>query len=269
MKIANLYKSEFSVSYIATMRQRWNRTKEWSCIGSPKQHNLFLYLNGYSAKYKMKNGKVITAHPGDLIFVPEGSEYVAEFDCDEDVDASTVGINFSLYDKHARKVTDEDGICVFHSDQIYPLMLEAERLSATLNRAPMKYNSVIYNIFNVIIDELFNRENGRKSYESIRVGAEYLYKHFYEDISICELAAMCNMSEVYFRRLFKKQMGESPSEYRRHLRLKRASHYLRYSDVPISEIAEHLGFVDSSYFVRLFREEYGVTPLAYRHGKEF
>jgi len=80
---------------------------------------------------------------------------------------------------------------------------------------------------------------------------------------------MCNISSVYFRRLFKEQTGMSPTEYRTHLRLVQGAELLRFGTASVSEISDRLGFVDSAYFAKIFKEKYGVTPLAYRKHSEF
>jgi AraC family transcriptional regulator, transcriptional activator of pobA len=43
-----------------------------------------------------------------------------------------------------------------------------------------------------------------------------------------------------------------------------ARRLLQSSEQPVAEIAWKLGFDDSSYFIRLFRNETGVSPLAFR-----
>ena len=105
--------------------------------------------------------------------------------------------------------------------------------------------------------------------ELIRSGAQYLHKHFAEDVGVEELSAMCNISSVYFRRLFKEQTGMSPTEYRTHLRLVQGAELLRFGTASVSEISDRLGFVDSAYFAKIFKEKYGVTPLAYRKHSKF
>ena len=112
--------------------------------------------------------------------------------------------------------------------------------------------------------ELTDKLTMSEGFKVISAGVNYLREHLDKEIKMSELAAICNISEVYFRRLFKKTMGTSPSRYRMNLRLARAAEYLRYSDISVSEIAELLGFTDTSYFIKIFREKYSLTPLKYR-----
>ena len=48
------------------------------------------------------------------------------------------------------------------------------------------------------------------------------------------------------------------------LRLKQAAAFLKDSDKSIDEIAAAIGYSDRSYFHKLFREHYGMTPVEYR-----
>ena len=61
----------------------------------------------------------------------------------------------------------------------------------------------------------------------------------------------------------------SPTEYRTHLRLMHAAELLRFGTASVSDITERLGFVDSAYFAKKFKERYGVTPLTYRKQCKF
>lgn len=76
--------------------------------------------------------------------------------------------------------------------------------------------------------------------------------------------ALCFISEVYFRRLFKKQFGMTPIEYRNQLRLNRARQHLEYSEISIQEISNILGYATVSHFIKAFKDLFGVSPLSYR-----
>ena len=81
---------------------------------------------------------------------------------------------------------------------------------------------------------------------------------------MADIAQMCNISEVYFRRLFREYSGMSPVKYRNEKRMQRAKNYLLHTTLSIGEIAHRLGFPDDSYFIKSFREKTGVTPSEYR-----
>ena len=99
----------------------------------------------------------------------------------------------------------------------------------------------------------------------IQKGVEYLNSHYTENPSVRELANVCNVSEVYFRKLFKQAFDITPLEYRNRLRLKKAQQYLQFNDVSIREISELLGYATVSHFIKQFKSAFGVSPLQYKN----
>jgi AraC-like DNA-binding protein len=59
-------------------------------------------------------------------------------------------------------------------------------------------------------------------------------------------------------------MGIPPHRYMQEAKLSLARRLLRESDLPITEIADVLGYDDPLYFSRLFRREVGLSPRDYR-----
>jgi AraC-like DNA-binding protein len=71
----------------------------------------------------------------------------------------------------------------------------------------------------------------------------------------------------YLNELVKSETGVSAKQYIINRLITEARRMLQFSETPVAEIAWKLGFEDSSYFVRLFRNEIGVSPLAFRKSK--
>lgn len=97
----------------------------------------------------------------------------------------------------------------------------------------------------------------------IRRALSYVREHFSE-ISGSEAAAACGVSPSYFSRMFKRIMKQSFSDYVNQVRLKEAERLLLLTDDTVTDIAQAAGFSTASYFIRQFREFYGVTPHQYR-----
>jgi len=80
------------------------------------------------------------------------------------------------------------------------------------------------------------------------------------ELSVAALSEEAGVSEVYFRREFKRCAGMPPREYIRHVRLENAKALLATALYSVSETATRCGFDSISYFSAEFRRAYGVTP---------
>lgn len=98
----------------------------------------------------------------------------------------------------------------------------------------------------------------------IRQVKEMVKDHFQRDISLTEAANEVYLSPGYLSILFKKETGMNFSKYLTHFRLRKASHLLLHSNMKINDIAAFVGLDNTSYFCRLFKSNYGVSPLQYR-----
>src|SRR5687768_5541159 len=82
--------------------------------------------------------------------------------------------------------------------------------------------------------------------------------------SVLGLARQLHVSARHLERLFQNELGMSPSDFARKLRLKRAHELLVETAQPISEVALETGFADGSHFSRRFRDTYGKSPSQVR-----
>jgi len=99
----------------------------------------------------------------------------------------------------------------------------------------------------------------------VKAAKEIFDSRFDETIDLQELAGSLYVSPDYFRHLFKKSVGESPLSYLIRRRLECACELLRFTDLPIGELARQVGLGNVYYFSRIFRKHHGVTPSMYRH----
>ena len=92
----------------------------------------------------------------------------------------------------------------------------------------------------------------------------YIEGHYAEPLSISDLASRVFMSSCHLSHLFKASTGYSPKQYLVLHRLAGAKQLLSETDFPIAEVALRSGYTDVNNFIRTFRKETGLTPLAYR-----
>jgi len=72
------------------------------------------------------------------------------------------------------------------------------------------------------------------------------------------------MSKKQFYRKLKTISNMTPTEFIRHVRLQKAAHYLRSTQLTVSEIFYKTGFNNQSYFYREFKKEFQHSPKEYR-----
>ena len=82
-----------------------------------------------------------------------------------------------------------------------------------------------------------------------------------------QMAELCHLSGSYFSKLFLRETGENYTDFVKRQKIIWAKELLRGTGKSVNEISEELGFMDSSYFIRVFKQLEGVTPLAFRQQK--
>ena len=87
---------------------------------------------------------------------------------------------------------------------------------------------------------------------------------FGEDLRLGHAAMACHMSASHFSHIFKKEHGTSFRCYLLRYRLERACEFLAMAEIPVKQAAFAAGFNDCSYFDRVFRRCYGMTPRDYQ-----
>lgn len=97
---------------------------------------------------------------------------------------------------------------------------------------------------------------------------EYIQTNYMHQITIAELANAAGLSDHYLMRYFKANMGITCVEYINEYRLNIATHMLSETDYPVGIIAEKCGVPNVSYFNRIFKKAFNITPKEYRRNKQ-
>ena len=94
---------------------------------------------------------------------------------------------------------------------------------------------------------------------------DYMVAYGARPISLNELARVACLSKFHFLRSFKAFTGLTPARYVNRLRIERAESILRHSpELPLSTVAELVGFSEAAALSRAFHRQSGVRPGNYR-----
>ena len=146
----------------------------------------------------------------------------------------------------ARRVADE----VREPDDVTPfavegLILELLALMARLRNAP-------------------EARAGRQPPRWLAEARDLLHDRYAERLLVTDVADAVGVHPVHLARVFRLHYGTPVGAYLRGLRLTWAAGMLTDSSDGIAQIALQAGFFDQSHFTRVFKRQFGLTPLAYR-----
>lgn len=88
--------------------------------------------------------------------------------------------------------------------------------------------------------------------------------NYQNDFSLDALEAQTHISKYRICREFDTYFGASPIQYLNHRRIDAAKEALLYTDKRINEIGRMIGIENTNHFIRLFKQQTGVTPLVFR-----
>ncbi len=145
-------------------------------------------------------------------------------------------------------------------------ILDENREQETLNREAVGGYMFVLLQELVRLNKRMSEINKKESLhvEKIRPALVYIETHYHEEIKIKTLAEVCNLSEPYFRKLFRNCMKTSPLEYINTVRVQKACDYLQKKDFPVNDLAWQVGYSSVSTFERNFKKIVGQTPKQWR-----
>ncbi|MFH5186742.1 helix-turn-helix domain-containing protein [Paenibacillus sp. TAB 01] len=93
----------------------------------------------------------------------------------------------------------------------------------------------------------------------------YIEDHYAQPISLQQLADQLQVSPQHTCLLFQQTLGLRPVAYLTKFRLRKAKELLLQRwDLEVREVARQVGYEDSSYFIKLFKKQEGLTPSSFR-----
>ncbi|MTE27712.1 helix-turn-helix domain-containing protein [Winogradskyella ouciana] len=136
----------------------------------------------------------------------------------------------------------------------------------------LKMEAQIYQILSLHIQHYNRQSQGvplptslvKSELKKIRKLGNKILKEPSLDYNLDDLSAECGLSQAKLQDGFKFLFSRTVTEYIRHVRLESARELMRTTDLNISQIVYTIGFTSRSYFSKIFKEKYGVTPNQFR-----
>lgn len=116
---------------------------------------------------------------------------------------------------------------------------------------------------NRLMDSVFRYADMRHAH-AIHLCMQYIETHYYEKVTLEQLAQRVFLSPAYLSRVFKEETGTAFNDYLNAVRIAKARQLLLHEDLRVTDVASAVGFDDQSYFTKVFRRVTGMTPLRYR-----
>lgn len=92
----------------------------------------------------------------------------------------------------------------------------------------------------------------------------YIQEHYREKIVLDEVAVQMGLTPEYLSTLFNREVKENFTVFLKKFRIDHAKRLLTGTDKKIYEVAQEVGYSDAKYFIKVFKEEEGISPGDYR-----
>lgn len=89
-------------------------------------------------------------------------------------------------------------------------------------------------------------------------------REYMKDISLNDIAKQVHLSPAYVSYIFKQESGQPLVKYMTDVKMAKARRFLEDKNMKIIQVGRACGYENPSYFNRLFKNYYGVTPKQYR-----
>jgi AraC-like DNA-binding protein len=239
----------FHINILSVHRLEWENRSDNS--GTRPYHALsFRILGNAKLIHNSATSKVST---NDIVFVPAYCEYELNSES-EDLFVVHFESNDSLPTQIKRFTPENPAYFKRKFEELYTVW--SKKQTSYIHEC----NSIFYRILMHIEREYIHAKHSAVD-ERLNEAVDYIHDNFTKsDISIEELAQLCNMSGTYFRKLFSEKYNTSPRAYINNLKLQYALELLKSNYYTVSEVSDKCGFKNIYYFSSFIKKETGSSP---------
>lgn len=228
--------------------------------------HIILNGSGYytlkNTKYHLSKGQGFVIYPGESTFYQASDEQQWEYvwlaiggDLVESYLAN-LGVTPAHLSFEVSNVAD------FHSLIMQSLAYEQD---TQLNEIILQ--KIAYNFLELLSKSInlnIKDSDTTKMNQYVLQALEMIGEHFWRNITVNEISEKLTIDASYLSRLFKKDIGISIKTYINEMRISTSRDIIATTNLPISKIAEMVGFPTTQAFSKAFSKGMGLSPFAYR-----
>ncbi len=236
------------------------------------------------------DGQHIRAKRGDAVFVNSNIIHMAANDAANDAKIFTVsflptlfagGDRGKLYLKYFQPILQSGirGFSITSATQNGRIILELlNELFELDNDPPDDYElaclGIVSRLWSATMKyvrehrhEFLRLRRKRDNEEQAKDILRYIHEHYAENLRIETIARKTCISRSEVFRCFQKYTGQNPIGYLNEYRLSHAVNLLLETDKTVTQIALECGFSSSSYFGKIFKSKYAISPARFRDSR--
>lgn len=265
ISIDHLARTPFHLTKIAAVERYW-KNGNVNRYPAGRDENIISYtVHGKKDIYDADDQRLYSLSAPAILLIAGGSPYASHTllsDGDEEYGGHTICIRFAMLDDHGEQLYLAEPFRTWEDDRDGKLLhLFRSVLDAYLSPepTPMLLRARLYELLTALCEARAERRLP-DGHRKILPAIAYIEAHPAENTETAALAAMCYLSESYFRAQFRRSTGYSPTDFRNRLRISKAQELLDSSLWTVDMVAETLGFFDTSHFYRVYKKITGHTP---------
>ena len=102
-----------------------------------------------------------------------------------------------------------------------------------------------------------------RSHALLKKALLYIDSHYAQELTLQDIATALYVSQSYLRKVFANEIQNSVGAVLEEIRLKKACELLEKNMYYVSDIAEMVGYSNPTYFTKVFKKRFGITPSQY------
>ena len=217
---------------------------------------------------------------GDIIFIKKGANLTHQFFDDtfcaifmfipDDFIKSFLKKNIALLNTSQKNLSGQDAVLRIEPDELLERYYHSIQSYLSLSQKPneqlllLKFEELLLSLFSNKqhwhLTDYFISLCQNQEHHMSRVMEE----NFAYNLKLENFARLCHMSLSTFKKSFKQHYNMTPGLWLKKQKLSLALQHLLSTDLSVNQISFECGFEDTSHFIRVFKEEYHLTPLQYR-----